>query len=405
MVGTLALVWLGAAAGASAEEMSVRATSSLSEISVPGTSHITYRLEVAAGSEARRFGVHVRPNYFFGQEQADRAEAPPIQAFVRDYSFEGDLQGEGGVSEEGLIACGTPRGRGHHGGESTAAHMNFYLPAGGAGAVVARYAVLPTPPWPATDYRARFTVSPPHRNLGPPGYDLTRPPAPGAVPTVDLLTPAPVVHGRRGVRIHLQTDPPLSPSIVFGRQVEIPPDTLIGIAGSTDPPLRRQRIVLESQLLDGDHPPVDLAAVRTDDAGRFRLRAWRPYQDGRYALSARYTSQSPELADDFTCPWGFRAGAGDARPELRVDAARGHVRGGAVEVPVRCVGAPPMRCQGRLRLTGRRWRSTARYDLPAPGVGAVRLAVPGRHGSSALLKASPKGAARPTPARRLSLRR
>ena len=380
----------------------MRATSSHGEITVPGTPHIAHALEVSAGSEARRFGIHVRPNYFFGEEQGhDRREGPPIEAFLTrsgsDYEWHGDLEFEGGRGEIAEITCSGPR---YHGGHPTAFYANFYLPAGGRGTFVVNYRIVQyTQPWPTTDYRALFKVSPPHPNLAPPGYDATRPPAPGAVPTADVVSPGPVVHGKRGVQIALTTDPPITDR-PGGHVKQYGPNTLFTIRGRTDPPLRRQRILLEYEVYPGVDDPAPLAEVVTDDAGRFKLRAWRPHAAGQYLLYARYASRSAELVDDFTCPWAFYVTEpGDPAPELRIDTARLTVKHGIAEVPLRCIGAPPSRCKGRLLLTGRGWRSTARYDLAAPGGARVKMAVPGAHGGSALLRASPGG-----PARRVALR-
>lgn len=403
LVAALA-VGLGAqAAEAAADDMSLRAFSSPDTIAVPETKDVTHRLAVEAGSQARRFQVHVEPHWFYGQSRgADWREGPPIQALsrLRGYSVDGDLVIEGGGGTEALIVCPGGAGR-YHGLEPTTFTANLYIPAGGRGTLFAKYHVTTDAPWRTTDYRARFTVSPKQRTFW--WGELDQPPAPGAVPTVDALPPPLTVVGRRGVEIVLEMDPPRRPGP--GRH-ELPAGAEIGVSGHTDPPLRGQKIELLYRGPETDREMRHLAFTRTDDQGRFGLRAWRPRIGGHYELQAVYHSQAADVADDFACgQWLHVLGDSDPAPELLVDSGKARVSRGKVTLPVRCAGAPPARCAGVATLTApkRRWRASVRYDREAPSSGILSFKVPRKHGGSALLTTSPSGPARPAPPRRIKI--
>jgi hypothetical protein len=155
------------------------------------------------------------------------------------------------------------------------------LPANTTTTVVQPVSAVSRPPWPGTDYTPRLKL------LSPGGGVI-------AVPHVRMT-------GQQGVHIRLRAAPilpRLSPGPVRG---PLRPRRPVVIRGATSPSLADAVIDLSTIWANRGHlGHQPLGRVRTDRAGRFRTRPWRPHA-GTSVVFARLKRPGKGLAPDGTC--------------------------------------------------------------------------------------------------------
>ena len=166
-------------------------------------------------------------------------------------------------------------------------------------------------PWPASRYQARFFLR---------GGTLDG----DRVIDTPRIAPA----GRTGVRIALRVEPAGGGLCQPAPEIRGP----VTVRGRTDPSLAGQEIVLRTAT-EEDREPRDLARVRVADDGTFTFAGWRP-EPGYREVAAQYTSQRPELADDFSAPTSFVLRANDPEPPPEGEPDRGQDPDGGSRGPV-----------------------------------------------------------------------
>ena len=140
-------------------------------------------------------------------------------------------------------------------------------------------AVLPS--WKGTDYTPTLNWETP-----------TGTPVPIAVPAVTMQGPT-------GVRIQIVTKPQGAQqhAIISGARVTI--------SGSTDPRVRSAVVRVSARYFPtayGKTPKTTLLGlVRTNAAGQFVIRGWRPRATGAYQLLSSITNVDSQLQPDSTC--------------------------------------------------------------------------------------------------------
>lgn len=296
------LLALGAVALASeaarAADPSFRVTVSPESVSFPETRQVTYRVEVATGSEAERLTLRAEtvPAFigFDGAPEGAGLSGP------RSAAFEGPGSMTTGVTSHGDPVCTTALSfRAFHGGLYYSYEYHLDLPANAVSTLVLASDVFDAP-WPGEQLRLALTA--------------TRTPGPGApASTLDrdhqLAVPGVGAAGRTGVRMQIATDQPS----VRGCSHDPPdnPGNPITVTGRTDPPLAGRSVTLLAESTDRRAVPGQattpqaIATLPVAGDGTFVLRDWRPQLPGRYAIQARFASNVPELADDFSQPVSF----------------------------------------------------------------------------------------------------
>ena len=320
-MGLAALASFGTArAGA---EVTASASVAPAAVTWPGVQELTFRLELATGERAERFAVSMEPSYYgLPATEPYELEGSPLgpQASVEK---EGALVLGLGGAPLALPVCAPSFNR-YHGYEPSTFKIDVDMPARSSGALIARRPFGDFAPWPDSDLRLAFRITPDLVGLGE-----------GTVAERVVYPPQPRRTGATGVRIRFSTRPfvPRGPT-----RAEIAPGVPIAIEGSTDPPLPGARISLRYLGPENDSDLRTLARPEVDDRGRFAVAGWRPRAAGRYELWAFYRADRAGVVDDHACPRPFRT---TGRYEPPRDRTGVRVRSGAARLTAQ--GKAPLR--------------------------------------------------------------
>jgi len=331
-VGALALAALAFAPAAHAATYTASVSPSL--FSFSATEPLVYRLQIATTTEqTERIDV--------------RAGAPSIPGegtlmALGDMTLEGKatVLFNSTTSSQGDPACQAVLPSAHGSNLREDPRMQVEIP-GNSTATIALPAIprAAGPLWPGLSLAVAFQVS---ESGG----------APRTVPS-----PSPVNVGLQGVPISFTTQPRGRPGGCpgVGAPPVVPVGSAVSMGGRASGAVAGQLMTIRAAR-EGDSAPRDLATVRIDKNGGFGYR-WRPTSPGAYALGARYRSQSPKLADDFSPATTLRVAAAPAATPRSVGLAakwrvvcrgrRCSIRGGGTVT--RPKGAQT-RCTGKVRL-------------------------------------------------------
>lgn len=282
--------------GASAidvDGIQLTATAEPQLITHPFTRELAFRLTVTNTGVERQFGLRLDVPHFERRAAGARrlegssiAPAGPVQS-----------DGPATVTQTGIVhlvmPC-SPSSNRPHGYEPIEPIFAVTAPANSTSTLTATYETGEQAPWPGTDYRLSFLISP-TRGI----------PATQAVSRSATVAPSRFsLRGATGRRITLSTTPQSSPEIGM-RMRRVRPGTRVLIRGTTDPKLRRGLVTLK-HLVPGSRKLQVLARVRTRSDGRFVWRKWRPSRRGIHELWAFTPAKPPRVAADYTCPLGLR---------------------------------------------------------------------------------------------------
>ena len=246
--------------------------------------------------------------------------APQVLSSVGGHSFTVSVRitNSGPATDVFLTLAGRPW---PHAGSTQARPLNFGTPTVDAPATLKPIPPPPIPPLPPWSYCVRgqdynygqadvvmpaqsaTTLTEPVTALLPAwrGTDYT--------PTLDWVTatgtevpiavPTVTMQGPTGVRIQTETKPQGT------QQHAIVSGTRVTISGSTDPRVRgavvRVRAHLFSNMNSQIPKTVLLGIARTNAAGRFVIRGWRPKSTGGYQLESSISNVGPQLQPDSAC--------------------------------------------------------------------------------------------------------
>ncbi len=297
----LALLALGMGTPGAGASMVFNGTLSTPTSVDASTRTVVYYLQMHSTAEREeRFSVRLAPPPFAmigGLDEGQSLTGPRSIA----------LQGPGTLGQtvaDGrfVVSC-SERTSAYHGYTTGASTVDVLLPAGSATTLAVRYATGRRAPWVDSDFRLTFSARP--KLVGT--YEADSPFAlgPTLTQTTTLITAGPVVRGRTGAHLILNTNP----SATRG-PTQTPRSVRRGepitIRGRMLPARGRRRVVLQWARHGG--ALRTLATVRTDARGRFTAPAWRLGAADTYELWARYPQQSGGLvADGTSCPLRFRA--------------------------------------------------------------------------------------------------
>lgn len=342
----LALAGVALAVGApaaGAADVEFRATVSPDRVVFGETQALTYRVEMTTGAKPERFDLHASAGGAFGGEGTlHTIGGGPV-------TLEGPGTLAGPAFHHGdAFPCSSSELRERHGGQYTGARFGLELPAQSTSTLVFETSVGLMAPWPQDRYAAWLQAS---------GGTLDR--------ETEIPVAAPAPGGRTGVRLEIQVAP------ASGRICRDMPPPVDGepitITGRSEPPLGGQQVLLR-YVPPGQRAAVTLASVPVASDGTFSYSGWRPQESGVYEVAAEYTSQRPELTDDFSAPRVFelRVPAGEAPPPPEDQAAipRGRIvarrvvrlaagtrRTVAVRLRLRARDRRTLRRRGRLTVT------------------------------------------------------
>ena len=274
-------------------------TVSPAQVRLPGTTTLQYRLRIATGAEAERFRVDVAPPLL-----RSRAGSP---GFMRD---EGatitpaqplELEGPGTLTPIGqgiaTIGCTPSAGLAPHGYEPQYPAVLVEVPAHSVSTLVARYRAGDVALWPGSDLRLAMRVDGDTARYGP--ATLAR--------DVLVRSPAVTVSGRTAARLELWTSPASSPAVLRSLRT-MTAGAPLDIRGRATKARAGRRVALWL-LRHGRYDKArKLGAVRTDAAGRLRLRTRVPARSGEYELWARTPGEGGARAEH-SCPIAFRVGS------------------------------------------------------------------------------------------------
>jgi hypothetical protein len=269
------------------------------QVRLPGTTDLTYRLRIATGSEAERFTVDAVP--------------PLLQARAGSASFmrgEGStitpaqplaLEGPGTLTKIGegvaTIGCTPSAGLAPHGYEPRYPRVLVEVPAHSVSTLVARYRAGDVALWPRSDLRLAMRVDGSTQRYGP----VTL--AHDAV----VRSPAVAISGRTAPRVELWTSPASSPAVLARLRV-LSAGRSLDVRGRVTKARAGRRVALWL-LRHGRYDKARrIGAVRTDAAGRLRLRTRVPARAGEYELWARTPGDGGARAEH-SCPIAFRVGS------------------------------------------------------------------------------------------------
>jgi hypothetical protein len=277
-------------------EMSV----SPAHVRQPATTALTYRLRIATGPEAERFTVDAVPPLLRsragspGVMRAEGATITPVQPLA--------LEGPGTLTAigEGIatMGCSPSAGLAPHGYEPRYPRVLVEVPAHSVSTLVARYRAGDVALWPGSDLRLAMRVGAATQRYGRPAT-LAR--------DVLVRSPAVALSGAGAARVELWTSPASSPA-VLARLRELSAGRSLYVRGRVTPARAGRRVTLWL-LRHGRYDTARrIGAVRTDAAGRLRLRSRVPSRSGDYELWAR-TPVAGSGRAEHSCPIAFRVGA------------------------------------------------------------------------------------------------
>lgn len=267
-----------------------------SQVRLPGTTELVYRLRMRTGSSAQRFSVDVVPPLFrtrLGSGDNVRREGAtitPAEAIA--------LEGPGTLTPTGegtaLIACSPSTGLAAHGYEPRYPGFVVELPARSESTLVARYRTGEFALWPGADLR--LTIRAGRATTGYGAATLAR--------EIEVRSPRVRLSGRTAPRVELWTSPQSSPG-VYTKLRRLEAASGLSIGGRVLPARAGRRVSLWMLRHGEGEEARRLATVATDATGRLRYRTRTPERSGSYELWAR-TANDAGGRPEHSCSMAFQ---------------------------------------------------------------------------------------------------
>jgi hypothetical protein len=256
---------------------------------LPTTQRLTYRLDMRAGSLPLRYQVDMRVPVFGAGMRSEGSLITPD-----GWRLEGDVKLLASVRFFGIPACSPTYNR-PHGEEIQNGRVRIEMAPGTAGAIVADYKLSSRLPWPSTDLRLIFAVTPLNSDGRPD-------------PTIAeqlLRPPAPTRAGKRGVQIVIRSTPRLKTAGRLGSVIRR--GHSLRLNGRLSPRLPGQRVTLRYLGPQNLRRFRTLAVRRTNRHGQIPAIRWKPRWPGGYEVWA-FTPARPsaKTVEDYSCPLTFR---------------------------------------------------------------------------------------------------
>jgi hypothetical protein len=254
------------------------------------TRTITYRLELKTGAAGAHVAVDLHPPTF---GTGTRSEGSPV-APIGDPEIDGPGSVESRARFEGQLACAPSGVRAAHGYELVIQRAELRLQPSSVTSLWASYRLGKTAPWPSTDFRLRYTITP----LNDSGRRDT------SLRVQHVLSPAPRVTGATGVELLLSSRPSLPRRGQRGRGLRR--GERVSFQLRTHPHLSRRHVTLRYTGPGHARKLHRLATLTSDRHGRFAAYRWVPPRAGAYEVWAFYRSRSKRIRSDYSCPLTFR---------------------------------------------------------------------------------------------------
>jgi len=286
------------AGAADPTDPSFEMTVSQTQVHLPGTTALEYRLRIATGAQPERFQVDVVPPRFqtrAGSSAIVRSEGATIApAAPVELAGAGKLTPIGDV--KALIGCTPSTALAPHGHEPSFPTMLVEVPAHTVSTLVARYRAGDVALWPGADLRLTMRIGPGSPRYGPITLDTPR----------VVRSPAVAITGRTATRLELWTKPAISPAVVR-RPRRLSAGSLLDVRGSATKVRAGRRVSLWMLRHGKTDKPRMIGTARSDAAGRLRLRTRVPTRSGEYELWSRTPGENGGRAGH-SCPIAFRVG-------------------------------------------------------------------------------------------------